>query len=241
MSRARLSSDEILEQAGKLVDAEGVDALTMRRLAGELGVSPMTLYGHFRTKDELLDGVADMILGQLALPAPDPADGVASVLHLAQALRALMQRHPSVVRLWTSPAFSTSGALRGGVEAPLAFLRAAGFDGELTVRLYGAVLTYTLGFTLYQLPLPWGGDHPDVAEERRRRRAFYESLPLAEFPNLVALAEPMTTVAGDEQFEWGLRDMVHDLVPPAPTPSGAGTAGRPRPHRNPPDGDTRKK
>ncbi|HEX8771644.1 MAG TPA: TetR/AcrR family transcriptional regulator [Acidimicrobiales bacterium] len=194
-------------QAVEIVDAEGIERLTMRRLAQELGVGTMTLYGHFRTKEDILDGMADLVLGQLPVPVPVPgADGpVEAVLHLARAMRDTMRRHPSVVRLFSSRVISSPGALYGGFEAPLAVLRAAGFGPDAAARVCGAVLVYTLGFTLYQLPRPWGPEGDDVAEHRRRRRAFYEALPADQFPRLVELAEPMAMIASEEQFEWGLR------------------------------------
>lgn len=203
-----LTPEQILLQAVEIVDADGIDALTMRRLAHDLGVGTMTLYGHFRTKDEILDSMADFVLSQLPIPAPGQEGSVESVLHLARAMRDAMRRHPSVVRLFSSRVISSPGALRGGFEAPLARLRAAGFGPEAAVRVYGALLVYTLGFTLYQLPRPWGAGSADVGEHRRRRRAFYESLPADEFPQLVDLAQPMTMIASEEQFEWGLRALL---------------------------------
>lgn len=201
----------MLSKAVDLVDAHGIDALTMRRLASELGVGTMTLYGCFHTKEELLDGIADFVLGQVPLGDPDGDDQVDAVLHLARALRDTMRQHPTVVRLFSSRVISSEGALRGGFEAPLAALRRAGFDGQTAVRVYGAVLTYTLGFTLFQLPRPWGPDGPETAEHRRRRRAFYEGLASDDFPNMVELAEPLAAIPGEEQFEWGLRAMVAGL------------------------------
>lgn len=203
-----LTPERILTQAVDLVDAEGIDALTMRRLAHELGVGTMTLYGHFRTKEDILDGMADLILGQLPVTRPGEEGPVQAVLHLANALREMMRRHPSVVRLFSRRVISSPGALRGGFEAPLAVLLAAGFEREAAVRVFGALLAYTLGFTLYQLPRPWGPEGPDVGEHRRRRRAFYESLPADEFPSLVELAAPLATMASEEQFEWGLRSLL---------------------------------
>jgi hypothetical protein len=150
-------------------------------------------------------------------------------------MREAIRRHPSVVRLFSSRVISSEGALRGGFEAPLAVLRAAGFQGEMAVRVYGAVLTYTLGFTLYQLPRRWGHEHPGVGEERRRRRAFYESLPAGEYPNLVELAGPMTTIASEEQFQWGLRAMLagfaSDLAGSRRTVPTAGPSSTARPRR----------
>lgn len=196
----------------EIVDADGIDALTMRRLADRLEVGTMTLYGYFRTKGEILDGMADLILGHLTPRATPPDDPVDAALSVAKALRDTMRRHPSVMRLFSSRVISGPGALRGGFEGPLAVLRAAGYEGETAVRVYGALLTYTLGFTLYQLPRPWGPEHPEVGEERRRRRAFYESLPYSEFPNLVELAEPLTRIASEEQFEWGLRALLEGFA-----------------------------
>jgi AcrR family transcriptional regulator len=204
-----------------IVDAEGIDALTMRRLARDLGVGTMTLYGHFRTKEEILDGMADLVLGRLSLDGERADDPVETVLRLANAMRDTMRRHPSVVRLFSSRPISSPGALRGGFEGPLSVLKAAGFEGETAVRVYGAVLTYALGFTLYQLPRPWGPEGPDVAEQRRRRRAFYESLPAGDFRNLVDMAEPMTCIASEEQFEWGLRTMLAGMAPMAAGSDGA--------------------
>lgn len=226
-----LTPELILEAAVAIVDTDGIDALTMRRLADQVEVGTMTLYGYFRTKEEILDGMADLILGHLtpqATPAEDPVD---AVLRVAKAMREAMRRHPSVMRLFSSRVISGTGALRGGFEGPLAVLRGAGYEGEAAVRVYGALLTYTLGFTLYQLPRPWGPEHPEVREERRRRRAFYESLPYAEFPNLVELAEPMTTIASEEQFEWGLRALVEGFAA-LQKPAGTGaSAAAPHPSR----------
>jgi AcrR family transcriptional regulator len=168
----------------------------------------MTLYGHFRTKEEILDGMADLILGQLPVPLAGAEGPVEAVLHLARAMRDIMRLHPTVVRLFSSRVISSPGALRGGFEGPLEVLRSAGFGPEAAVRVYGALLAYTLGFTLYQLPRPWGPANEDVGEHRRRRRAFYESLPADEFPRLVELAQPLTMIASEEQFEWGLRAML---------------------------------
>jgi AcrR family transcriptional regulator len=218
--------EAILKTAVAIVDRGGVEALTMRQLGEELGTGTMTVYRHFATKEDLLDAMADLVLSQLSLPSVGD-DPLAAISRLAYAMRDAMREHPTVVRLFASRVISSHGALRGGYEAPLAVLRAAGCDGETAVRMYGALLTYTLGFTIYQLPRPWGsqGEEVEIAEQRRRRRAFYESLPILEFPNVIELSGPLTMMASDDQFEWGLQCLLEAFKPHLATTSET-SAGR---------------
>src|SRR5918999_5584598 len=114
-----LSAQRIIDAALRISDADGdLDRLTVRRLAADLGVGTMTLYSYFRSKDEILDGMADHVLGRMELPAA-PATGPADALRtVGHAFLALMQEHPSVVRLLASRVTSSRTALRGAMEAP---------------------------------------------------------------------------------------------------------------------------
>jgi AcrR family transcriptional regulator len=201
-----LSADRIIEAALRISDAEGdIDRLTVRRLAADLGVGTMSLYSYFRSKDEILDGMADHVLGRMQLP-PEPDAGPADALRtVGHAFLALMREHPSVMRLFSTRVTSSRVALRGAMEAALARLVDAGIPGQQAARCYGFLLTYAIGFASYQKPRPWGrGDRAASAEERRQRTHFYASLPIDEFPHVVELAGDIAGLPSDEQFDAGL-------------------------------------
>lgn len=150
-----LSPERIIEAALRISDADGdLDRLTVRRLATELGVGTMTLYSYFRSKDEILDGMADHVLGRMRLPA-EPDDGPAEALRTAgHAFLAMMREHPSVMRLFATRITDSPTALRGAMEAVLRRLVDAGIPGPVAVRCYGFLITYAIGFASYQTPRP---------------------------------------------------------------------------------------
>jgi AcrR family transcriptional regulator len=190
----------VLEVAIRIGDEESLDALTMRRLAGDLGVGTMTLYRYFRTKNELLDGMADEILGSLVLP---PMEGVGAAEALAVVARSLRDM------------------MRAQVLQALVDI---GLEPGRAVRAYGLLLVYALGFSGYELPRPWGRDPQQVegvGELRRQRGLFYQALPQDEFPVMVSLSDVLVTLPSDEQFEWGLAVLVAGILagpPPEPRP-----------------------
>lgn len=211
-----LSADRIIEAALRLADHDGdLDRLTVRRLASELNVGAMTLYGYFRSRDEILDGMADHVLGRMQLPAEAPESPAAAVREVGIAFLTMMRDHPTVVRLLGSRITDSRTALRGAMEAPLQRLVAAGIPGPEAVRCYGFLISYSIGFASYQGPRPWGRDggvgsavdQPDgaeQAEQRRQRSHVYSALPLDEFPRCVELADDLVTLPSDEQFLHGL-------------------------------------
>jgi AcrR family transcriptional regulator len=209
-----LTTERIIEAALRISDAEGdLDRLTVRRLAADLGVGTMTLYSYFRSKDEILDGMADHVLGRMELPAePDagPADALRTV---GRAFLAMMREHPSVVRLFATRVTSSRAALGGAMEAVLRRLVVAGIPGPQAVRCYGFLLTYAIGFASYQAPRQWGRrDRAASAEERRQRTHFYAALPMEDFPQVVQHAEGIAGLPSDEQFEAGLEAYIEATV-----------------------------
>jgi hypothetical protein len=116
-----------------------------------------------------------------------------------------MREHPSVMRLFATRVTSSRAALHGAMEAVLARLVDAGIPGPQAARCYGFLLTYAIGFASYQKPRPWGrSDRAASAEERRQRTHFYAALPIDEFPHVVELAEDISGLPSDEQFDAGL-------------------------------------
>ncbi len=209
-----LTPERIIEAALRISDAEGdLDRLTVRRLATELGVGTMTLYSYFRSKEEILDGMADHVLGKMRLPAePDagPAEALRTVGH---AFLALMREHPSIVRLFSTRITDSPTALRGAMEAVLRRLVDAGIPGPLAVRCYGFLITYAIGFASYQTPRPWGRlADEEGAEQRRQRSHFYAALPIEEFPLVVGLADEVTELPSDAQFAAGLEAYIDSTL-----------------------------
>jgi AcrR family transcriptional regulator len=220
-----LTARHILDAAIEIGDRESLDALTMRRLAGELGCSTMILYRHFKNKDEILDGMAERVLGDLRLPdqiAPDP---LTETRRIAEALLTMMREHPSVIRLLSTRTLATRGSLRGTYERVLARLRRIGLPPAEAVRVYGLLITYTLGFAAYQMPRPWGGDDEKAAELRRQRAHFYSGLPAGEFPNMTELSLELTWLPTDRQFHAGLHILLRGLAADGPDRYGSGTHG----------------
>ena len=209
-----LTPERIIEAALSICNSEGdLDRLTIRRLAAELGVGGMTLYGHFRSKDEILDAMADYILGGMKLPegADDgPAEALRTVAHV---FLETMREHPVVVRLFATRVTDSPAALRGAMEAVLQRLVDAGIPGPLAVRCYGFLITYAIGFASYQAPRPWGKMASDEGDEQRRqRRHFYAGLPIDEFPNVVEYADEVADLASDEHFDAGLEAFISSTL-----------------------------
>jgi AcrR family transcriptional regulator len=203
----KLTRERVLEVAIRIGDEESLDALTMRRLASELSVGTMTLYSYFRNKNELLDGVADHILGSLALPDLSGYDVDEGMRVVGRGLRDMMRAHPSVIRLFGTRTTRSQRAMRGSYEQVLQRLIDLGLDGPTAVHAYGLLLVYALGFASYELPRPWGHSprEDETAEEvRRQRRLFYEALPKKSFPVMVGLSNRLVSLPTDEQYEWGL-------------------------------------
>jgi AcrR family transcriptional regulator len=208
-----VTAERIIQAAVQICDSEGIDSLTTRRLAADLKIGTMTLYSYFRSKEEILDAIADYVLGKFSTPnvAGAPADEV--VRAVAHAWIAMMREHPTVVHLLASRVTTSQRSLKAAMEDVIGALREAGLNDEVAVRAYAIIVTYTLGFATYQMPRPWGDSRrPDVAELRRQRNHFNASLPLPDFANLVELNELATSMPSDEQFEYGLDCLIDGLL-----------------------------
>ncbi|MCF7548025.1 TetR/AcrR family transcriptional regulator [Pseudonocardia sp. WMMC193] len=212
---ATLTPDLIIEAALRLSDADGdLDKLTVRRLAAELGVGAMTLYSYFRSRDEILDGMADRVLGRMSLPAGPATDPAQAIREVGHGFLRMMRDHPTVVRLLATRITDSRTALAGAMEGPLQRLVDAGIPGPVAVRCYGFLITYAIGFASYQVPRPWGhsGEGSDADEQRRQRSHVYSALPLDRFPRLVELSDELVALPSDAQFEFGLEAFVASVV-----------------------------
>jgi AcrR family transcriptional regulator len=204
--RSGLTRAEVLTAALALVDADGIEALTMRRLGKALGRDPMRLYRHAASKDALLDGVVESVLSELPLPAvPEGGDWEGALRRTAHAFRALALAHPHVVPLMVTRPLATSLALRPlgtlrPLEALLDLLTGAGFDGRGALHAYRLYIGFLYGHVLNELQ----ERVQDPEESDDLLRLGLHRLPLREFPRLRALAGELAGYDGERELNEGL-------------------------------------
>lgn len=141
-----LSRDAVIEAALRLVDAQGLEALTIRQLADNLEVGTMTVYGYFAGKDELVQVMADALLARIAVPSVGEDPRVALVRFFTE-LHALCLDHPTLVNIFSATSV-TGPAAHQRVDGVLSLLLATGLSGPEAVAAYRTITAYTLGFTL---------------------------------------------------------------------------------------------
>jgi len=195
--------DEIAGAALDLIDEEGVDALSMRRLADRLGIGTMTLYGYFRSKRELLDAAVGAAVADFEFSAPVGTLRERTRAHV-HALRRLLERHPSLPALRGRQPIVHPAAFRIS-ESGMQILLDAGFPPDEAARAFRMVFTYVFGSMLF-------GPHAPTPPERRAVRAALHLLPDDEFPALTATADAMAaSIGGPEQFDYGLERILDAL------------------------------
>jgi AcrR family transcriptional regulator len=195
-SRRTLSSRQIAAAALEIADREGIDGLTMAAVAERLGVGTMTLYGYFRSKDELLDAVLDEAVRGFR-PASREGTWRERLEQLAHVGRENLERHPAMVAIRFRRPVLRPEALRFG-EAALGILLEAGLDPREATQSFRLFFTYVFGFAGLS-PRRTEGD------ARRHAAAAIALLPPERYPNLTAAAaEAAAAMGGDEQFQYGL-------------------------------------
>jgi len=145
--RKPLSRERILDTALAIVDEEGIDALSMRKLGQALGYEAMSLYNHVANKDDLLDGILDLVLAEME--PPDPAGGLPAIRASAISAHKALKRHPWAAGLLMTPTRVRSGRLQF-MDALLGALRTAGFSAETTYHAYHVIDAHIIGFSLWQ-------------------------------------------------------------------------------------------
>jgi AcrR family transcriptional regulator len=201
--RDPISREAIVTTAIQLLDAEGLGALSMRRIAGQLGTGAASLYWHVGSKDGLLDLVFDKIVGEVTVPDPDPPRWREQVREIARAQRAVSLRHPYAVQLSIGRIPMGPNALRYS-ERTLAILRAGGLPPRLAVQGSHLLIATVNGFTLDETGV--GGPDPALARPASAPAAdaasrYLAALPPQRFPNLVALSNEFSYADPDERFE----------------------------------------
>ena len=180
--RIPLSRQRVLRAAVALADRGGVGSLSMRKLAQELGVEAMSLYHHVANKDDILDGIVDVVFSEIDLPSGD-ADWKAAMRQRAVSARQALRRHPWATALMESRSTPGPANLRHH-DAVLGVLRNAGFSVELAAHAYSLLDAYIYGFALQETSLPFSTPE----ETAEVAQAIMGQFPAEELPHLTEIA-----------------------------------------------------
>ena len=198
--RVPLSRERVLLAALKLADQGGIEALSMRKLGQELDVEAMAVYYHFANKDEVLDGIVDLVFAEVDLP-PAGLDWRTAMRGRAISLRDALARHRWAIGFMESRK-NPGPATLGHHDAVIGSLRAAGFSVEMAAHAYSILDSYIYGFALTKMNLPF--DTTDVGEVAQ---AMLEPFPLNEYPHLLEMLNEYILKPGYDygnEFEYGL-------------------------------------
>ena len=207
--RARLTRERVLRAAVLLADSGGLEALTMRRLGEDLGVEAMSLYKHVANKEDLLDGMVDLVFAEIELPTGD-TDWRTAMRARAVSARAALTRHPWATALMQSRTAPGGATLRHH-DTVIGTLRRAGFSVALTAHAFSAIDAYVYGFALQERSLPF--ETAEQAEEVGRQ--MFARMPPGEFPHHTELtAEHILRPGYDygDEFEYGLELVLDGLA-----------------------------
>jgi AcrR family transcriptional regulator len=200
-SRVPLSRQRALTTAVALADAEGIDSLTMRRLAQVLGIEAMSLYHHVANKDDILDGMVDMVFSEIDLPS-EGTDWKTAMRQRARSARAAMTRHPWAIGIMESRSSPGPATLRHH-DAVIGSCRRAGFSVAMAAHAFSLLDSYIYGFVLQEVNLPFDDtDNLEVVVDSMM-------LPFSadEYPHLVELTTQHILQPGysyANEFEYGL-------------------------------------
>jgi TetR/AcrR family tetracycline transcriptional repressor len=211
-ARERLTRDRVIAAALHIMDAEGLDAVTMRRIAREVGVEAMSLYHHVRDKEDLLDGVCAMVMREFRYPDED-RPWIEVARDGAREWRRVLREHPNVIALWADrqrPMTELEALMP--MEFALRVIARAGIDEREGVLVFNVLGGYIMGVVMMEIGamfsagtsrpgLPSG---PNAMHSKLPDEAFAGLLPAETLPCLVAALPYLAECDPDEQFEFGL-------------------------------------
>ncbi len=204
--RPGLTPVRVIEAAVTLADAIGVEALTIRKLAAELEVKPMSIYHHLPNKEAIIDGMVDLVFSEIDLP-PTDVDWKQAIRQRAASARTVLARHPWAAPLMESRTSPGPATLRHH-DAVLGCLLAGGFSLEMTAHAYAVIDAFIYGFALQEASLPAtaGDEIAELAE------AMAAAMPAGEYPHLVEFTAGHVLQPGydfSQEFDFGI-DLILD-------------------------------
>ena len=206
--RGSLTREAVVDAALAVVDAEGVEALSMPRLARQLDAGVMTLYRYVQSKQELLDAVAMRAIAGIELGDFRPGDSASTLVAWGRGVRRMLLAHPGVAEVMARRAVVGPGIFRG-IEGLMGLLEPAGLQGEAALRAMYAVLIYTLGFAIWETARVHA--QPAAAYAAQWREGFARLEP-QQFSHVASVLGELGTLASDEQFEVGLQALASGLA-----------------------------
>lgn len=214
--RQPLSRDRVLQAALRLADRRGVDALSMRTLAQSLGVEAMSLYKHVANKDDVLDSLVDLVLGQIQVPPPG-TEWRSAMRDRARSARQVFRRHPWAVPLFESRLNRTPSPIRLAYpNAVIGLLRQGGFSVPMAYRAFLLLDSYLYGFLVQEVN--WGFDDRDRLRTAREAKDAMTRTSMEAYPHLVELTTYVMgprgespSLALDTEFDHGLELILDGL------------------------------
>ncbi len=198
--RAPLSRERVLSAAVTVADEGGITGLTIRSLAQELGVKPMSVYHHVANKDEILDGIVDIVFSEIELPSTD-GEWLSEIRNRAGSARQVLRRHPWAIGLLESRTSPGPATLRHH-NANIGVLRGAGFSVEMAAHAYALIDSFVYGFALQEATLSF--EDSTVAEVAAPMMELFDT---GEYPHLMELTTEFVLQPGYDfgnEFEFGL-------------------------------------
>jgi AcrR family transcriptional regulator len=208
VARVPVTKERAMEVALALADGGGIEALSMRKLAKELGVEAASLYHHVRNKDEILDGLVELVSAEMPPPRRDVEWRVA-MRERSRATREVLTRHPWAVSLMASR-MTPGQATLGHLDAGIGIMRDAGFPVELAAHGISLVDSYVHGFVLQEVNLPF----KSTEELTAMTGAIMDQFPANDFPHLFEVAVVNVLQPGYEygaEFTYGLDLILNGL------------------------------
>jgi AcrR family transcriptional regulator len=224
-ARTPLSREAVVEAALRILETDGYDALSMRRVAADLGTGAASLYAHVANKDELMKLAIDRVFADVTFPEPDPENWVEQLREAMRGTRRLLQAHPGLARAMLGRVPMGPSGLQV-IEGFMGLLRAGDLPDRVAAWAGDVVSLYVVA-SVFEDDIRYSvhgeTSQEDIDEWAAQMKGYIKSLPAETFPNMVALAEPMFETGGpDGRFEFGLDLMLRGLASHSPRRSAPG-------------------
>jgi len=207
MTQAKLSKERILLQALTLADSGGIEALSMRKLADALGVKAMSLYNHFANKDEIIDGLVELVIAEIEVPEHAADEWKTAMLVRANSAHQALLAHPWATQTIVSR-MNIGPNILAYIDTTLGCLRKAGFSIDMADHIWNAMDNHIYGFTLQELNFPLQED-----EYAEAAAGFIDMIPVDKYPHMNALSRQVMAgkYNGIHDFEFGLTLILNGL------------------------------